>query len=85
MIFFSLVGPSGSEKLHPVFDWLKIYTFQTKFDKSLYFDQDYQPLYGQMQRNILQFIQEIDFEMIENIPNNETKYWLIIDDFCEDT
>ena len=26
-IFISLVGPSGSEKSHLIFDWLKIDTF----------------------------------------------------------
>ena len=31
-IFISIVGPSGSGKLHLIFDWLKIGTFQPAFD-----------------------------------------------------
>ena len=33
-VFISLVGPSGSEKSHFIFDWLKIDTFQPAFDKN---------------------------------------------------
>ena len=47
--FISLVGPSGSGKSHLIFDWLKIDTFQPKFEKKKFY-QPYQPLNGQMQR-----------------------------------
>ena len=40
-IFISLVGPSGSGKLHYIFDWLKLGTFHPKFDKKFYFYQHY--------------------------------------------
>ena len=40
-IFISLVRPSGSGKLHLIFDWLKIGTFQPAFDKIFYFYQHY--------------------------------------------
>ena len=83
-VFISLVGPSGSGKSHLIFEWLKIGTFQPKFDKIFYFYQHYQPLYGQMQRKNLKFIQGVDFELIENLPNNGTKYLLIFDDSCEE-
>ena len=83
-VFFSLVGPSGSGKSHLIFEWLKIGAFQPKFDKIFYFYQHYQPLYGQMQRKNLKFIQGVDFELIENLPNNGTKYLLIFDDSCEE-
>ena len=83
-VFISLVGPSGSGKSHPIFEWLKIGTFQPKFDKIFYFYQHYQPLYGQMQRKNLKFIQGVDFELIENLPNNGTKYLLIFYDSCEE-
>ena len=36
-VFISLVGPSGSEKLHLIFEWLKIGAFQPKFDKIFIF------------------------------------------------
>ena len=38
-VFISLVGPSGSGKLNLIFEWLKIGTFQPKFDKIFYFYQ----------------------------------------------
>ena len=31
-VFISLLGPGGSEKLHLIFEWLKIGTFQPNFD-----------------------------------------------------
>ena len=37
-----------------------------------------------MQRKNLKFIQGVDFELIEKLPNNETKYLLIFDDSCEE-
>ena len=36
-----------------------------------------------MQRKNLKFIQGVDFELIENLPNNGTKYLLIFDS-CEE-
>ena len=83
-ILISLVGPSGSGELHLIFNWLKIGTFQPAFDKIFYFYQHYQPLYSQMQRKNFKFIQGVDFELIENLPNNGTKYLLIFDDSCEE-
>ena len=82
-IFISPFGPSRSGKSHPNFDWLKIGTFQPAFNKNFYFYQHYQPLYSQMQRKNLRIIQGVDFEVIEKLPNNGTKYFLIFDDSCE--
>ena len=82
--FISLVGPIGSGKSHLIFDWLKVGTFQQAFDKFFYFCQHYQPLYSRMQRKNLKFIQVVDFVLIENLPNNGTKYLLIFDDSCEE-
>ena len=36
-----------------------------------------------MQRKNLKFIQGVDFDLIENLPNNGTKYLLTFDDSCE--
>ena len=82
-IFNSLVEPSGSGKSHLIFDWLKIGNFQPAFDKIFYFYQHYQPLYSQMQRKNLKFIQGVDYDLIGNLPNNGTKYLLIFDNSCE--
>ena len=35
-----------------------------------------------MQRKNLEFIQGVDFDLIENLPKNETKYLLIFNDSC---
>ena len=37
-----------------------------------------------MQEKNLEFIQRVDFELIENLPVNATKYLLINDDSCEE-
>ena len=37
-----------------------------------------------MQRKNLKFIQGVDFELIENLLNNGTKYLLIFDDSCKE-
>ena len=74
-VFFSLVAPSGSGKLHRIFDWLKIGTFHPKFDK-IFLNQNYQLLYGQKRGKNLKFIRGVDFELIQNLPNNGAKYLL---------
>ena len=58
-VFVSLVGPSGSGKLHLIFERLKIVTFQSKFDKIFYFYQHYQHFYGQMQGKNLNLSKEL--------------------------
>ena len=82
-IFISLGGPNGSGKSHLIFDWLKIETFQPFFDNFFYFYEHYQPLYSQIQRKNLKFIQGVDFDLLENLPSNGTKYLLLFDDSCE--
>ena len=37
-----------------------------------------------MQRKNLKFVQGVDFELVENLPKNGTKYLLIFDDSCEE-
>ena len=34
-------------------------------------------------KNVL-FIKKVDFELIQSLPNNGSKYFLIFDDFCEE-
>ena len=38
-----------------------------------------------MQRKNIKFSQGVDFELIENLPNNGTNYLLKFDDSCEET
>ena len=37
-----------------------------------------------MQRKNLKFIQGVEYELIENLPNNGTKYLLLSDDSCDE-
>ena len=32
----------------------------------------------------IEFVQGVDFELIQNLPNNGTNYLLIFDDSCEE-
>ena len=75
-VFISLVGPSETEKLQLNYNWLKIGKFQPKFDKIYFFYQRSQPLYDVMQKEIenLEFEQGVNFELIDSLKNNGTKY-----------
>ena len=85
-VFISLVDPSKTGKSQPNYIWLKIGTFQPKFDKIYIFCQHSQPLYDVMQKEIenLEFVQGVNFEVIDSLKNNGTKYLLIYDDSCEE-
>ena len=48
--FISLVGPSEPEKLQFIWNWLKIGTFQPKFNKKYFFYQHSHPLYDVMEK-----------------------------------
>ena len=73
-VLILLAGPSGSGKSHLFLSAFFFGTFQPKFDNFFYFYQNYPPIHGQMQRKNLKFIQGVDFELIENLPNNGTNY-----------
>ena len=84
-VFIPLVGPSETGKMQLIYNWLKIGTFQPKFDKIYFFDQHSQPLYDVMQKKIenLEFVQGVNFEFTDSLENNGTKYLLVFDDSCE--
>ena len=84
-VFISLVGPSETGKSQLIYNWLKLGNFQTKFDKIYFFYQYSQTLYDVMQIEIenLEFVQGKNFEFIDSLKNNSTKYLLIFDDSCE--
>ena len=85
-VFISLVGPSETGKSQLIYNWLKIGTFQVKFDKIYLFYQHSQPLYDVMQKKIenLEFVQGVSFEFIGSLKNNGTKYLLVFGDSCEE-
>ena len=67
-VFVSLVGPSETGKKQFIYNWLKIGTFQPKFDTIYFFYQLSQPLYDVMQKEIenLEFVRGVDFEFIDS-------------------
>ena len=81
-----LVGHSETGKSQLIYNWLKNATFQPKFDKYYFFYQHSQTLYGIMQKEIenLEFVQGVDFEFIDLLKNNGTKYLLIFVKSCEE-
>ena len=85
-VFISSVGPSETGKSQLIYNWLKIGTFQPKFDKIYFFYQHSQPLYDVMPMEIesLEFVRGVKFEFIDSLENNGTKYLLIFDDSCEE-
>ena len=80
----SLVGPSDSGKTYLIHEWLKVGTFQPKFDKNYFFYQHPQPLYDVVQKEIdnLEFVEGVHFEFINSSKKNDTKYLLTFDDSC---
>ena len=85
-LFISLVDPSETEKSQLFYNWLKVGTFQPNFEKKYVFYQHSQPLYDVMQKENenLEFVQGVNFEFIDCLKNNGTKYLLIFDDSCEE-
>ena len=83
-ISIPLVGPSDSGKTYLIHEWLKVGTFQPKFDKIYFFYHYPQPLFDVMLKEIdnLEFVQGVHFEVINSLKNNGTKYLLIFDDSC---
>ena len=83
-IFISLVGPSDSGKTYLIHEWLKVGTFQRKFDKIYFFYQHPQPINDVMQKEIdnLEFVQGVHFEFFNSLKNNGTKRLFNFDDAC---
>ena len=70
-----------------IYNWLKNGTFQPKFVKIYFFYQHLQPLYDVMQKQIignLEFVRGVNFEFVDSLKNNGTKYLLVFDDYCEE-
>ena len=85
-VFIPLVVPSETGKSQLIYNWLKIGTFQPKFDKIYFFYQHSQHLYDFMQKEIesLEFVRGVNFEFIDSLKNNGTKYLLFFDYSCEE-
>ena len=68
-VFILMVGPSETGKSQFIYNWLKIGTFQPKFDQIYFFHQHSQPFYNVMQKEIenLEFVQGVNFEFIDSL------------------
>ena len=81
-----MVGPSETGKSQLIYTRLKVGTFQPTFVKTYFFHQNSQPVYDVMQKEIgnLEFMRGVNFEFIDSLKKNGTKYLLIFDDSCEE-
>ena len=84
--FVSLVRPSETGKSQLIYNWLKIGTFLLKFDNFYFFHEHSQPLYDVMQKGTenLEFVRGVNFEFIDSLKKDGTKYLVIFDDSCEE-
>ena len=73
--FVSLVGPSDSGKTYLIHEWLKVGTFQPKFDKIYFFYQHPQTLFDVLRKknDNFEFVQGVHFCFIKSLKNNDTK------------
>ena len=80
-----IFGPSETAKSQLFYNWLKNGTFQPKFDKIYFFYQHSQTPYDVLQKENenLEFVQGVNFEIIDSLKNNGIKYLLISADSCE--
>ena len=86
-VSLSLVSTSETAKSHFFYNWLKIGTPQPKLDKIHFFTNTRnQSIYHDIQKEIvkLEFIQVVNFEIIDSLEHNGTKYPLTFDDSCEE-
>ena len=68
-VFISFVGACKTGKSLLIYKWLKIGSFQPKFDKIYFFYQYCQPLHYVMQKETenLEFGQGVTFEFIDSL------------------
>ena len=85
-VFITLVGPSEMAKSQFSYNWLRIGSFQPKFDKIYFFHQHSQPIYHAMRKQIenFEFVEGVNFEFKDSLNNNGTKYLLIFDESCKE-
>ena len=87
-VFMSMVGPAASGESHLIFrkKLKKKRTFIPAFANIFYFYQYLQKLYAEMQKEVrnIEFNGSLDFDLIENLPNDGTNYLLVFDDSCDE-
>ena len=83
---FIIGRPLRDGKVKTYLQMARKWNLSTKFDKIYFFYQHSQSLYDVMQKKFenLEFVQGVNFEFIDSLKNNGTKYLLIFDDSCEE-
>ena len=76
----------SNQKIAAYLQLAKNWIIPTKVWQNLLFCQHSQPLYDVMQKQIenLEFVRGVNFEFIDSLKNNGTKYLLSFDDSCEE-
>ena len=82
-VLVSLVGPSKTRKFKRIYNWLKIETFQPKFET--FFEEHSQAFDVVMQKQVekVELVQCVIFEYKDSLKCNGTKYLLIFNDSSE--
>ena len=83
-VFMSLVGPSGCGKTYLIFEMLRHKVFKPLFDKIFYFYQHDQPIFHNNDSESIEYVQGVNFDMINQLPADGTNYLLSFDDSCEE-
>ena len=82
---YFIVWSSRNWKIAVYLKLAENWTFHPKFDKIYIFYQHSQRLYDVMRKEIgnLEFVRGVNFEIIDSLKNNGTKYLIIFDNSCE--
>ena len=85
-VFICLVRPGESGKSQLIYQWLKNDTCQPMFEKIFFFYQPFQPLYDVMLKEVenIEFVQGVNFDFIDSLEKNGTKYLIIFDNSCQE-
>ena len=80
-----MVGPSETGESEFIYNWLQIGTRDPKSGKISFFYPHSQPFYVVMQKEIenLEFVQGINFDLMDSLINNNTIYLSSFDKSCE--
>ena len=83
-VSISLVGPSETGKMQLIYNWLKIGKFRPTFDKINILNLFMMLCKKKLNRENLEFVRGVNFELIDSLKNNGTKYLLNFHDSCEE-
>ena len=84
--FYNIGWSFRNWKIAAYLQLAKKWNISTKVGQNLLFYQYSQPLYDVMQKEIekYEFVRGVNFEFIDSLKNNGTKYLLSFDDSCEE-